>query len=85
VVAPEQVVPAVDRDDIPVDHVSGRILVALLVDRLPTAEIAPAHGGWHDGNLVGLLEDAVVDGYVRETRVQLDRRFALALGQVDDR
>lgn len=43
------------------DSVAAGVLASLLVDRVPAAEIAPDSVGQTDGDVAGLLHDAVVD------------------------
>src|SRR3546814_5456264 len=51
-----------ERQDIAGEGISLRILVAEVVDRIPAADIGPAHVDRRDRHTISLLDDGIVYG-----------------------
>src|SRR4029434_5751308 len=70
-VAPQQVFAGVDGNDIPLNHVPVAILFALLIEGIPASKVAPAHLYRDDGDVVRMLEYAVINRYVGQLPVKV--------------
>ena len=64
-------------------HIAIEILLALLVQRSPRAQVAPAEVGRTNKDLFGLLHNGIVDGDVLALREQTVNLFLFLGGSID--